>query len=189
MTWKIGIFNVLCSLIAALIIKFFEVNAKNTDMGFLGIFFDFKLNYVIFFAVVNILFVTVVTSMQKRKYTSEILDNRNALFILRDIGRSSSDTETVLFSYGKYGYSTVPSNEKWADWISYEKGGKGLVKTVDRPDLDYNDFGNEFCFFDLVSGKNIPIPTGNSAKHDIVGNSFRNGMVLRLIAKDLQLLT
>lgn len=153
-------------------------------MEFWGTFFDFNLNYVVFFTVVNLLFVAIVTNRQKKKYTSEILSNRNALSVLRDIGRNKSDPEIVLYSFEKDDYSVVQCGEKWADWISYNKGKNGLVAQVNRQKLDYNDFGNEFCFFDLTSGKNISIPTGKLAKQLNVGNSFRNGMVLRLIPKD-----
>lgn len=113
---------------------------------------------------------------------SSLVSNQN-LSTLRDIAKNKSDPEIVLYDYGKYGFSVVPLGEKWANWISYEKGKKGLVATVSRPDLDYNDFGNEFHFVDLSNGKIISIPIGKLAKHLDISSSFHKGMVLRLMHK------
>ncbi|MGR3293766.1 MAG: hypothetical protein ACUZ9M_07110, partial [Candidatus Scalindua sp.] len=126
--------------------------------------------------------------MSKKKKRKEedvgpLVSNQN-LSTLHDIAKSKSDPEIVLFDYGKYGFSVVPLCEKWEDWISYEKGEKGLVATVNRPDLDYNDFGNEFHFIDLSNGKTVSIPIGKLAKHLDVNSSFHKGMVLRLMHKD-----
>lgn len=107
------------------------------------------------------------------------------LSVSRDIARSKSDPEIVLFAFDKPDFSVVPLSQKWADWISYEKGEKGLVATVNRPSLDYNDFGNEFYFVDLSNDKIISIPIGKLAKHLDVGSSFHKGMVLYLKSKDL----
>ena len=114
---------------------------------------------------------------------NSLRDNQSSS-VLRDIGRSKSDPEAVLFAFGEYDYSAVPLNEKWADWISYDKGRKGLVATVNRPDLDYYNFGNEFYFYELISGKSVSIPTSNLAKQLNVSGSFQKGMVLHLRPKN-----
>lgn len=101
---------------------------------------------------------------------------------LRDIAIGNKDRakDGALWSYGHYGYSGVQINDAWKEWI------ESLLITTNRKDLDYYNFGNEFHFIDLYTGKTIDIPTDNRAKNEKVGNSnlFRNGMILRLMPKD-----
>ena len=105
--------------------------------------------------------------------------NEQSRDVLRDISSNKKDKEYALWSYGKYGYSAVPLSDTWQQEIN------GLLVTTNRPDLDYHNFGEEFYFFDLSTGKNIEIPTGNRARSEKVGASIRVGMVLRLMPKIL----
>ena len=105
--------------------------------------------------------------------------------MLKDIWAGKTDNECALWDYGKYGYSAVPLNDTWQQWISSGNGKYGLVVTVNRPDLDYYNFGNEFYFVDLKTNKKISIPTGNRARNEQVGNLFHNGMVVRLMPRTI----
>lgn len=98
--------------------------------------------------------------------------------VLKDIANGKKDKECALWDYGKFGVSVVPLNDTWQEWIM------GLVKTTDRPDLDYHNFGKEFHFWDLANSRKIEIPTGNKVRHEIVGHFLRRGMVLRLMPND-----
>lgn len=102
---------------------------------------------------------------------------------LKDIGNHKADNECALWDYGEYGYSAVPCTDTWKEWISSNSGKYGLVVTVNRPDLDYYNFGDEFYFVDLKTNKEISIPTGNKARNAKVSNLFHNGMVVRLMPK------
>jgi len=96
--------------------------------------------------------------------------------VLKDIANGKKEKEMALWGYGKHDVvGAVPLNDTWQQWI------KGLVITTDRPDLDYYNFGKEYYFWDLEGGRKIEIPTGNDARHEIVGNFLRKGMVLRLM--------
>ena len=102
---------------------------------------------------------------------------------LGDMWAGKKDNECALWDYGEYGYSAVPCSDTWKEWISSGNGKYGLVVTVNRPDLDYYNFGDEFYFVDLKTNKKISIPTGNRARNEKVGNLFHNGMVVRLMPK------
>lgn len=104
-------------------------------------------------------------------------------FVLRDIGNGKTDNECALWDFGKLGYSAVPYNDTWKEWISSGNGQYGLVVTVNKPDLDYYHFGDEFYFVNLKTNKKISIPTGNRARNEKVGNFFHNGMVVRLMPR------
>lgn len=103
--------------------------------------------------------------------------------ILQNIGNGKTDKECALWDYGKYGYSCIPYNDTWKEWISSGNGKYGLVVTVNRLDLDYYNFGEEFYFVDLKTNKKISIPTGDKARKEKVGSSFYDGMVVRLMPK------
>lgn len=98
--------------------------------------------------------------------------------VLKDIANGKKNKECALWNYGKYDVSVVPLNDTWQEWI------KGLVKQTERPDLDYYNFGKEYYFWDLEGGRKIEIPTGNKARHEIIGHSLYRGMVLRLMPND-----
>jgi hypothetical protein len=178
---KQGLFNIACNLVAVAILKLFETKAGGIEIGFWEKFFDLRLNYVVVFVIVNFLFVAIVTNRQKKEYLETIQTNRDAQTVLKNIWAGKTDKLCALWDFGKYGYSVVPCNDTWAQWISSSGGQKGLVATVDRPDLDYYNFGDEFYFFDLMSGKKLDIPTGDKARRENVASSVRNGMVLRLM--------
>lgn len=118
-------------------------------------------------------------------FLQEIQRLRNALAVLKNIWAGKTDKECALWSFGKYEYSVVQSNETWAQWISNSGGQRGLVVTVERPDLDYYNFGDEFYFFDFMTGNKIDIPTKDKARREKVGSSVRNGMVLRLMPREV----
>jgi hypothetical protein len=181
MSWKQGLFNVVCNLLAAVILKLFDTNAAGPEIGFWQTFLDWRLNYVVFFVVLNFLFVSVVTNKQKKQFTDKIQTNRNAQTVLKNMWAGKTNNECALWDFGKYGYSVVPCNDTWAQWISNSGGHGGLVVAVARPDLDYYNFGDEFYFFNLMTGNKIDIPTGDKARREKVGSSVRNGMVLRLM--------
>ena len=175
MGWKQAGFNIICNLVAVAILKLFGTKATGTEMGFWKIFFDFHLNYVVFFVIVNSLFFVIATNIQKSRSNQSIKDAINIKTILKDIWAGKTDNECALWNFGKYGYSAAPLNDTWQQWI------KGLLVTTNRPDLDYHNFGEEFYFFDMSTGKNIEIPTGNKARSEKTGGSIRVGMVLRLM--------
>ena len=128
--------------------------------------------FILFFVSVNLLFFLLYYKYKDKSG-----------FLLRDIGNSKTDNDCALWDYGKYGYSAVPLNDTWQQWINSGNGKYGLVVTVNRPDLDYYNFGDEFYFIDLKTNKEISIPTGNRARNEKVGNLFHNGMVVRLMPK------
>jgi hypothetical protein len=97
--------------------------------------------------------------------------------VLRDIAINAKNKEITLWDYEKYGRSVLQTNYTWQELIS------GLLKTTERPDLDYYNFGEEYYFYDLENGKKIEIPTGNQVRTSRVGDTLRNGLVLRLMKK------
>ena len=105
--------------------------------------------------------------------------NERSQNVLKDIASNKKNNECALWDYGKTGYGAISLADTWQQEI------KGLLVTTNRPDLDYHNFGEEFCFFDLSTGKSIEIPTGNRARSEKVGDSIRVGMVLRLMPKAL----
>ena len=56
-------FNIVCNLLAVAILKLFDTKAAGLEIGFWKTFLDLRLNYVVFFVVVNFLFVAVVTKI------------------------------------------------------------------------------------------------------------------------------
>ena len=135
---------------------------------------------VIFIAIAIILFFWKAFTKGLLK---NLFSNRNAN-ILKNIGNGKADPQCALWDYGKYGHSCVPYNDTWKEWISSGNGQYGLVVTVNRPDLDYYNFGEEFCFVDLKTEKEISIPIGDKARKEKVGSSFYDGMVVRLMPKN-----
>lgn len=118
------------------------------------------------------------------KQRKEVEKNKVLRSVLQDIRNGKTDKECALWDYGKHGHSCVPYNDTWKEWISSGNGKYGLVVTVDRPDLDYYNFGEEFYFVDLKTNKKISIPTGDKARKEKVGSSFYDGMVVRLMPKN-----
>lgn len=133
---------------------------------------------LIFIALAIVIFVWNIFIIRRKKPTDTGIT-------LKDIGKCKTDNECALWDYGKYGYSAIPLNDTWQQWISSGNGKYGLVVTVNRPDLDYYNFGNEFYFVDLKTNKKISIPTGNRARNEQVGNLFHNGMVVRLMPRTI----
>ena len=136
---------------------------------------------------VIMLIITIVYDPSKaegNKIQKESKKNKTLRNTLRDIGNGKTDKECALWDYDKYGYSCIPYNDTWKEWISSGNGKYGLVVTVDRPDLDYYNFGEEFYFVDLKTNKKISIPTGDKARKEKVGSSFYDGMVVRLMNKN-----
>ena len=172
-------FNIICNLVAIAILKLFGTRTTGIEMGFWKIFFDFHLNYAAFFAIVNFLFFAIAINIQKKRSNQIIKDAINIKATLKDIWAGKTDNAYAKWNYGKYEYNIITLNDTWEQEI------KGLLKTTNRPDLDYYNFGEEFCFFDLSTGKSIEIPTGNRARCENVGDSIRTGMVLRLMPKAL----
>lgn len=163
--------SVVAGLVSNLITTYFQ-RAKHMDISTIVI-----CSYFVLMAVIAILAYRHHLKLEastRRVDETEGATN-NAIAILQDIGNGKSNNESALWDYGKHGYSTVPNNNTWQEWI------KGLVKTTDRPDLDYYNFGKEFYFYDLSTGKSIEIPAGNRARTEKVGSSIRKGMVLRLM--------
>jgi len=181
MWWKQGLFNIGCNLVAVVILKLLDTIAAGPETGFWRTFLDWRLNYVVFFVVLNFFFVAVVTNRQKKQYSDKMQASRNAQMVLKDMWVGRTNNQCALWDFGKYGYSVVPCNDTWAQWISSSGGHSGLVVTVARPDLDYYNFGDEFYFFNLMNGNKIDIPTGDKVRREKVGSSVRNGMVLRLM--------
>ena len=123
----------------------------------------FFLGFAIFF------FIQAILIKRKGLNDSEI--------VLRDIASNNKDKEVTLWDYGKYGRSVLQTNCTWQELIS------GLLKTTERPDLDYYNFGEEYYFYDFENGKKIEIPTGNQVRTSKVGDTIRNGIILRLMKK------
>lgn len=110
---------------------------------------------------------------QTKKFENENQYRR----VIKDIADNKKDKESALMNYGaEGGFSVVPTTDTWQLWI------KGLVKTTNRADLDYYNFGKEYYFFDFSSCKKVKIPTGNDARRIKIEDSVRPGMVLRLMA-------
>lgn len=179
MGWMQAAFNVFCNLVVVVILKLFDTKATEIEMGFWKIFFDFHLNYVVFFVIVNSLFFAIATNVQKKRSNQSIKDAINIKTVLKDIWAGKTDNEYAKWDYGKHMYNIITLNDTWEQEI------KGLLITTNRPDLDYHNFGDGFYFFDLSTGKNIEIPTGNRARSEKPGDSIRTGMVLRLMPKIL----
>jgi len=167
--------------------EFFTGWIWNLIVGFINIlaFIGFKMDFIAirlnqispaslgqYFLLVLALFFFVRAILIKSKGISE------ERLVLKNIADNKRDKECALWNYGKYDYSVVQANYTWQEWI------RELIKTVDRPDLDYYNFGDEYHFFDLSTAKKIVIPTGNRARTEKVGNVFRNGMVLRLMSEE-----
>jgi len=111
MGWKQAGFNIVCNLIAVAILKLFDTKATGIEMGFWKIFFDFHLNYVVFFAIVNSLFFFIVSYIQKNQSNKTIKEAINVRATLKDIWAGKTDNECALWDFGKYGYSAVPLND------------------------------------------------------------------------------
>ncbi len=116
-------------------------------------------------------FLSIIIFIVYRFYRHE-----SSVVVLKDIVNGLQNPDIAKWDYGKYGFSAAPGNETWQEWIV------GLLKTTNRPDLDYYNFGKEYYFFDLSSCKKIKIPTGNDARRIKVGETLRPGMVLRLMS-------
>jgi len=125
------------------------------------------------------LFFAIAINIQKKRSNQIIKDAINIKTALKDIWAGKTDNEYAKWNYGKYMYNIITLNDTWQQEI------KGFLITTNRPDLDYHNFGEEFYFFDLATGKNIEIPTGNRARSEKHRNSIRVGMVLRLMPKAL----
>jgi hypothetical protein len=149
-----------------------------TILGYFGVKKDLMLNYinqlssqsVLEYALLIVAIFFFIRAIQLKsggRNKSEI--------VLKDIANGKKDKECALWDYGKFGFSGVPFNDTWKEWI------QGLVITTDRPDLDYYNFGEEFYFFDLSTGNKIKIPTGDKVRKEKVSSSFYGGMVVRLM--------
>lgn len=165
-------------IIGALTILTFIGIQMDINVGFLG---NMTTSHIAQYALLGLAVVLFIVGLLVKKGGKPDINR----MVLKDIAKGKTDKEIALWNYGKNGYSGVPVEDKWNQWIRYDGGKKGLVSVVKRPDLDYYNFGEEFVFFDLLTGKKINIPTGNRARNERVGDSFRNGMVLRLIPMEL----
>jgi hypothetical protein len=99
--------------------------------------------------------------------------------VLKDIANATKDKNIAIYSFREHGNSGVPTGETW------EIGFKKFPASIGRTNLDYHNLGDEFYFVDFTTGKEIPIPTGNRARTEKIGDSIHAGMVLRLMQKDV----
>lgn len=100
------------------------------------------------------------------------------LYVLQNIAESKKDKDCAKWDYAEYGYSAVPITETWNQWLD------GLVSDMERPEIKSYNFGDNFYFFNLDTGKEIKIPTDEAKRNEKVGDLFRKGMVLRLMPRN-----
>ena len=107
-----------------------------------------------------------------------LFKHESSMIVLKDMAVNRRESDASIWAYGKYGDSVVQMNSTWKEWID------DLLKTTERPDLAYYNFGKEYYFFDFMSGKKIKIPTESDAKRLLVKESIQPGMVLRLMRRE-----
>ncbi len=165
-------------IITGLLFRLINFPEEITSVKFWEKFFDYNLNYFVPLVIVYIIFFIVEVAKYKKRNSPRIKRGNRAIPCLKDIANGKRDNESALWGYGRSDSNVVQLNNTWEEWI------RSLLKTTGRTDLDYYNFGDEFYFIDLSSSKKIEISTGKRAHHEKVGNTFRKGMVLRLLPND-----
>lgn len=157
------------TLIISVVGKFSYEKFFNNGNGIQMSFFQMLLSIIGILVVANLLVWSIVYLKNKPDI---------AKTVLKDIANATKDKSIALYSFREYGNSGVPTNDTWAVWL------KKFPASIGRADLDYYNLGNEFHLVDFSTGKEIPIPTGNKARTEKVGDTIHPGMVLRLMQKD-----
>ena len=178
MWFKQGLFNVVCNLIAVGVLKLFSTGDSTMDANFWGIFFDFKLNYFLFFVVVNFIFVVLMTNLQRKKFERKGKKHETALNVVKDIAKAHKNNEVSEWGFGKYDYNAaVPVNGTWQEWISQ------IIKGMEKHNLEPHNFGDFYYLYDLSAGEKIEFPKDKIQRESKIGNRFLTGKILRVMPK------
>lgn len=180
MGWKQGVFNVLCNLISVVILNIYSGYQAGINPSFWQRFFDFKLNYAIFFMVINFIFVLYATNSQKKKFAEQLHTAKFSAGVTKDIADSLRDNQCSYWGYGNHiKCAVVQIHDRWQDWITQ------LIKVTERPELEQHNFGDHYCIYDLGSSEVIEFPKDKHTRESKIGNRFHTGKILRIMPKNV----
>lgn len=171
--------SVVAGVVATIISDTTKAMITMPDTNFWKLFFDLNLNYTVIFIAVN--FFVLLGAAKAGKFSNDDKHNQGSLDALKDIAEQYRDSKSVNFGINKTPYNVqLPLEKTWEDWFF---DLKKFPPFNENYILDYHNFGNHYLFIDLDTGNEIRVPTSDSARTEKVGDSFKKGMVLRLIPR------